>query len=85
VEVLTLETVVSKLRKVLKDNYQSVGDSMIAGGAKDYSQYKYMLGQAQAYQAVDQALTDILKPTEEENEDERQADNVIDFERSSED
>jgi hypothetical protein len=44
-----------------------------------------MLGQAQAYQAVDQALTDILKPTEEENEDERQADNVIDFERSSED
>ena len=83
--MLTLEIVVSKLKKVLKDNYQSVGDSMIAGGAKDYSQYKYMLGQAHAYQAVDQALSDILKPKEEENEDERQADNIIDFGRNSED
>ena len=84
--MLTLEILVHNLRKVLRDNYQSVGDSMIAGGAKDYEQYKYMLGQAHAYQSIDQALTDILnKNEEEEKEDVRQTDNVVQFGRSSED
>jgi len=84
--MLTLETLVQNLRKILRDNYQSVGDSMIAGGVKNYEQYKYMLGQAHAYQAMDQALTDMLnKNDKEEKEDERQADNVIEFGRSSED
>jgi len=85
--MLTLEILVHNLRKVLRDNYQSVGDSMIAGGAKDYEQYKYMLGQAHAYQSIDQALTDMLnnQNEEEEKEDVRQTDNVIDFSRSTED
>jgi len=84
--MLTLEVLVHNLRKTLRDNYQSVGDSMIAGGAKNYEQYKYMLGQAHAYQSIDQALTDLLnKNEEEEKEDVRQADNVIDFNRSTED
>ena len=85
--MLTLEILVHNLRKVLRDNYQSVGDSMIAGGAKDYEQYKYMLGQAHAYQSIDQALTDMLnnQNEEEEKEDVRQTDNVIQFGRDSED
>jgi len=84
--MLTLEVLVHNLRKTLRDNYQSVGDSMIAGGAKNYEQYKYMLGQAHAYQSIDQALTDLLnKNEEEEKEDVRQTDNVIDFNRSTED
>jgi len=36
VEMLILEDLVKKLRKELRDNYQAVGDSMIAGNAKDY-------------------------------------------------
>jgi len=84
--MLTLEVLVHNLRKTLRDNYQSVGDSMIAGGAKNYEQYKYMLGQAHAYQSIDQALSDLLnKNEEEEKEDVRQTDNVIDFNRSTED
>ena len=85
--MLTLETLVHNLRQTLRDNYQSVGDSMIGGGAQNYEQYKYMLGQAHAYRSMDQALTDMLKPIEqeEEKEDEREADNVVEFERSSED
>jgi len=85
--MLTLEILVHNLRKTLRDNYQSVGDSMIAGGAKNYEQYKYMLGQAHAYQSIDQALTDMLNKQneEEEKEDVRQTDNVIDFSRSTED
>jgi len=84
--MLTLEVLVHNLRKTLRDNYQSVGDSMIAGGAKNYEQYKYMLGQAHAYQSIDQALTDLLnKNEEEEKEDVRQTDNVVQFGRDSED
>ena len=83
--MLNLEILVHNLRKVLRDNYQSVGDSMIAGGAKDYEQYKYMLGQAHAYQSIDQALTEMLNKNEEEKEDVRQTDNVVDFSRSTED
>ena len=59
--MLTLEQVVHKLRKELRDNYQSIGDTMIAGGCTNMDQYKYMLGQAHAYQSIDTALTDILK------------------------
>jgi hypothetical protein len=82
--MLTLETLVSKLRKELRENYQSIGDSMIAGGATNYEQYKYLLGQAQAYQAIDQALTKILKPEEEEKEDDGET-NIVKFGRDSED
>jgi len=86
VEVLTLEQLVSKLRRELRDNYQSIGDSMIAGGATNYEQYKYLLGQAQAYQQMDQALTDMLtEKQEEEKEDVKQNDNVIRFGRDTED
>jgi len=84
--MLTLETLVSKLRKELRENYQSIGDTMIGGGAQDYEQYKYLLGQAHAYQSMDQALTDILKPKQEEKEaDVREDNNVIKFGRDSED
>ena len=88
--MLTLETLVHKIRKELKDNYQSVGDAMIAGGCTNMETYKYMLGQAHAYQSIDTALTDILNETEnkkEKKEDEQSRDNVIDvnFSGSSED
>jgi len=87
--MLTLETLVHKLRKELKDNYQSVGDAMIAGGCTNMDQYKYMIGQAHAYQSIDSALTEILNETDkkEKKEDEQSRDNVIDvdFNGSSED
>ena len=82
--MLTLEQLVSKLRKELRENYQSIGDSMIGGGAKDYEQYKYLLGQAHAYQSIDQSLTEILKPKEEKKADVRE-DNIVEFGRSTED
>ena len=83
--MLTLETLVHKLRKELRDNYQSVGDAMIAGGCTSMENYKYMLGQAHAYQSMDSALTDILneKETKEKKEDEQSRDNVIDVDFGS--
>ena len=86
--MLTLEVLVHKLRKELRENYQSIGDTMIAGGCTNQEQYKYMVGQAHAYQSIDTALTDILnekEETKENEEDEQSNDNVIPFGRDSED
>ena len=86
--MLTLEVLVHKLRKELRENYQSIGDTMIAGGCTNQEQYKYMVGQAHAYQSMDTALTDILnekEETKENEEDEQSNDNVIPFGRDSED
>ena len=61
---------------------------MIAGGCTNQEQYKYMVGQAHAYQSIDSALTDILnekEETKENEEDEQSNDNVIPFGRDSED
>lgn len=77
--MLDLETVVHKLRKELRDSYQSIGDSMIAGGATSMEQYKYLLGQAHAYQSLDNALTDILNEKENKDEPREDRDNVIQF------
>ena len=79
--MLTLEVFVSKLRRELKEGYQQVGDSLISGGANNMEQYKYLLGQAKAYQQVDQVISDLLNPKEKKNE---QSENVVDFERSPE-
>ena len=73
--MLTLETLVHKLRRELKDNYQSVGDAMIAGGCTSMENYKYMLGQAHAYQSIDSAVSEILNP--KEKKDEPRKDNVV--------
>jgi len=49
-ESITFEGFVTKFRKRIRDSYQQVGDTMVAGGVKDMEQYKYLLGQAHAYQ-----------------------------------
>ncbi|MEK9741246.1 MAG: hypothetical protein VW262_08675 [Flavobacteriaceae bacterium] len=58
----------TKLRKILRDSYQQIGDSMIAGGIKDMEGYKYQLGQAHAYQYIDQEITNLLNPKEKKND-----------------
>ena len=45
--------------------------------------YKYMLGQAHAYQKIDQEISNLLNPKEQKNESER-PENVIKFGRDTE-
>ena len=40
---------VTKIQRQLKQLYQNIGDSMISGGVDNMEKYKYMLGQAHAY------------------------------------
>ena len=73
--------ILNKLQKVLKEQYQSIGDAMIAGGIDNMEKYKYMMGQAHAYLRISQEISSLLNPREEKNDTEREQDltNVIRF------
>ena len=60
--------VVAKLQKILQNNLQRIGDSMITGGVDNMEKYQYMLGQARAYQYALQEISNLLKAKEQENE-----------------
>ena len=60
--------IVSKLQKILQDNLQRVGDTMISGGVDNMEKYQYMLGQARAYQYALQEISNLLKEKEQKDE-----------------
>ena len=72
-------TVVAKLQKIMQDNLQRVGDTMISGGVDNMEKYQYMLGQARTYQYMLQEISNLLKDKEQKDE----KGNVIDLNRSS--
>ena len=59
---------ITKLQRQLKDLYQNIGDSMIGGGIDNMEKYKYMLGQAHAYQYISQEISNLLNKKEQKNE-----------------
>ena len=67
--------IVAKLQKILQDNLQRVGDSMISGGIDNMEKYQYMLGQARTYQYMLQEISNLLKQKEQKDEQ----GNVIDI------
>ena len=68
-------TFLTKLQKFIRDNYQNIGDAMISGTVDNMEKYKYMLGQANAYQTIQQEISNLLNEKEQKNED----GNVIDL------
>ena len=66
---------VEKLKKRINATLQQIGDSMITGGVDNMEKYKYMLGQAHAYQIVTQEISNLLNNDEKEQND----GNVIDI------
>ena len=72
-------TIVSKLQKLMRDNLQRVGDTMISGGIDNMEKYQYMLGQARTYQYMLQEISNLLKAKEQKDE----KGNVIDLGKGS--
>ena len=72
-------TIISRLQKALKQNVESISTTMISGGVDNMEKYKYLLGQAQAYQIVIQEISNLLKEDEKEQND----GNVIDIKGST--
>ena len=59
---------ITKIQRQLKELYQNVGDSMISGGVDNMEKYKYMLGQAHAYEYISQEISNLLNKKEQKNE-----------------
>jgi hypothetical protein len=60
--------IISKLQKRLKDNLQTVGDTMISGGVDNMEKYKYLLGQAHAIQLIIQEISNLLETKEQKDD-----------------
>ena len=72
-------TFITKLQKFIKESYQNIGDSMISGAVDSMEKYKYMQGQANAYQTVIQEISNLLNKKEQSDE----KGNVIDLGKGS--
>ena len=59
---------ITKIQRQLKQHYQNIGDSMMSGGVDNMEKYKYMLGQAHAYQYISQEISNLLNKKEQKNE-----------------
>jgi predicted transcriptional regulator len=67
--------IINKLQKIIKATIQSITEAIISGGVDNMEKYKYMLGQAHAYQITLQEISNLLKPKEQKDEQ----GNIIDF------
>ena len=71
--------IVTKVQKLLKEEYQAIGDTMLSGGVDNMEKYKYMLGQAHAYEYISQEISNLLEKKEQKNEQ----GTIIDLEKRS--
>ena len=77
--MLSGEQIIEKLKRRINATLQQIGDSMITGGVDSMEKYKYMLGQAAAYQIIIQEISNRQKEDEKEPND----GNVIDIKGST--
>ena len=77
--MLSGEQIIEKLKKRINATVQQIGDTMLTGGVDSLEKYKYMLGQAHAYQIVVHEISNLLKQDEKEQND----GNVIDIKGST--
>ena len=60
--------IVSKIQKIVRENLQRIGDTLISGGVDNMEKYQYMLGQARTYQLMLQELSNLLDNKEQKDE-----------------
>jgi acetyl-CoA acetyltransferase len=70
--------IIYKLQKRLQATLQQIGDVMISGGVDNMEKYKYLLGQAQAYQLILQEISNLLND-KEQNDEQPDLTNVVHF------
>ena len=73
--------VIYKIQRLIKEQYQAIGETMISGGVDNMEKYKYLMGQAHAYFKLSQEISTLLKQDEKEQTDEQKPDftNVVKF------
>ena len=65
---MQLETVVNKLLKFLRSRIDNLSMSVTSGGVDNMENYKYIIGQINAYEATLQEISNLLEDKEQKNE-----------------
>jgi hypothetical protein len=65
---MQLETVINRLLKFLRTRIDSLSMSVTSGGVDNMENYKYIIGQINAYEATLQELSNLLEDKEQKNE-----------------
>jgi len=64
-EKMQLETVVNKLLKFLRNRLDNLSMSVTSGGVDNMENYKYIIGQINAYEATLQEISNLLEDKEQ--------------------
>ena len=62
---MQLETVVNKLLRFLRSRIDNLSVSVTSGGVDNMENYKYIIGQINAYEATLQELSNLLEDKEQ--------------------
>ena len=65
---MQLETVINKLLRFLRTRLDSLSVSVTSGSVDNMENYKYIIGQINAYEATLQELSNLLEDKEQKNE-----------------
>ena len=60
--------IIDKIKKSINNALIQIQDTMMSGGVDNMEKYKYMLGQAHAYQILLQEISNLLNYKEQKNE-----------------
>ena len=60
--------IINKVQKMVKEKYQNISDSMMAGTVDNMEKYKYMLGQAHTCLKILQEISNLLNEKEQKDE-----------------
>ena len=62
---MQLETIINKLLKFLRNRLDNLSISVTSGGVDNMENYKYIIGQINAYEATLQELSNLLEYKEQ--------------------
>ena len=60
--------IIDKIKKAIKNAETQIQETMMSGGVDNMEKYKYLLGQAHAYQIILQEISNLLNYKEQKNE-----------------
>ena len=60
--------IITKIQKILKNEYHNIGESMMSGTVDNMEKYKYMLGQAHTCLKILQEISNLLNEKEQKDE-----------------
>ena len=61
--------IVAKLQKIIKENMQSVVDTICGGGVDNMEKYQYMLRQVKTHQLLLQEISNLLDEKEQKEDE----------------